>query len=170
MTCRPRPGEAHKFVHGDVPAAQAVNPAFRTPTEKRGLRRPFTHGALVVVLAVSDAFGELAVLSTLVTLIGYIGGCVAAVVLQRRGVADEGATLNFPFTEAAAAVGVVSMVWIAAQETWQEVLCGLGRGWGRESCLLGLAQADRTHSRLGSVALLTNQPFQSRPMSPNSEG
>jgi amino acid transporter len=98
----------------------AVHQSSRTPT-----RAILVHGALVVVLAVSGAFAELAVLSTLVTLIAYIGGCVAAVVLQRRGVADEGAPLNFAFTPAAAAVGVVSMVWIAAQGTWQEVLAVL---------------------------------------------
>ncbi len=36
------------------------------------------------MLAISGAFAELAILSTLVTLVAYVAGCVAAVVVQRR--------------------------------------------------------------------------------------
>jgi hypothetical protein len=43
------------------------------------------------------------------------------VVLQRRGVAEEGKPLNQPFTPIAAAVGIVSMIWLAFQGTRQEV-------------------------------------------------
>lgn len=102
---------------GQLPSALArVNPATHTPNLAIA-----THAVLVGGLAISGAFAELVVLSTLVTVVAYIAGCLAAVRLQGRGVATHGAPLNFRFTGAAAAVGVISMVWLAFQGTWQEV-------------------------------------------------
>jgi amino acid transporter len=83
------------------------------------------HAVLVATLAISGAFAELAILSTLVTLLAYIGGCLAAVALQRQGIATVGAPLNFKATPAAAAIGMITMVWIIAQGTWQECLAVL---------------------------------------------
>jgi amino acid transporter len=83
------------------------------------------HAGLVTTLAITGAFAELAILSTLVTLLAYIGGCLAAVALQRRGIATVGAPLNFKATPAAAAIGMITMVWIIAQGTWQECLAVL---------------------------------------------
>ncbi len=97
------------------PSLAKVHPTARTPWVAISV-----HAMLVTIMAITGAFNELVVLSTLVVVVAYIAGCVAAVVLQRRGVAREGAPLNFPFTPAAAAVGVVSMIWIGAQGTWQE--------------------------------------------------
>jgi len=78
------------------------------------------HMGLVMILALSGAFEPLVVLSTLVTIALYIAGCAAAVILQRRGVAEEGKPLNLPFTPVAAVVGTLSMFWLAFQGTWQE--------------------------------------------------
>jgi hypothetical protein len=83
------------------------------------------HAGLVTTLAITGAFAELAILSTLVTLLAYIGGCLAAVALQRRGIATVGPPLNFKATPAAAGIGVIAMVWIIAQGSWQECMAVL---------------------------------------------
>ena len=101
---------------GFLPSVLAkVHPKARTPYVAI-----IVHVVLVCILALTGAFERLAVLSTLVTVEVYIAGCAAAVVLQRRGVAEEGKPLNLPFTPIAAAVGIVSMIWLAFQGTWQE--------------------------------------------------
>jgi amino acid transporter len=101
---------------GYLPAPlAAVHPKTRTPYVAI-----LTHVGLVGALAVTGAFEPLAVLSVLITLFVYIAGCAAAVVLQRRGVAEEGDPMNFRFTPAAAVIGAVSMAWVALQGTWQE--------------------------------------------------
>jgi amino acid transporter len=102
---------------GFLPAVLAkVNPRTRAPYVAI-----IIHVALVCILALTGAFEPLAVLSTLVVVPVYMAGCAAAVVLQRRGVAEEGKPLNQPFTPIAAAVGIVSMIWLAFQGTRQEV-------------------------------------------------
>ncbi|WP_174300240.1 APC family permease [Caulobacter sp. S45] len=80
------------------------------------------HVGVGALLAVSGSFAELAVLSALATVGVYIVSCVAAVVLQRRHVARSGPPLKLPMLPAAAAVGVVSMIWIGAHATWREAL------------------------------------------------
>jgi len=101
---------------GYLPAPLAtVHPHTRTPYVAI-----LTHTTLVVLLALTGAFEPLAVLSVLVTLLLYVAGCGAAVVLQRRGVAEEGAPMNSRLTPAAAVIGIVSMTWVALQGTWQE--------------------------------------------------
>jgi hypothetical protein len=69
----------------------------------------------VTALAVTDAFNELVVLATLAVIPPYIAGSVAAVTLQRRGVALVGQPMNFPLTPLAAGIGVLAMLWIALQ-------------------------------------------------------
>jgi len=80
------------------------------------------HAGIVAALALSGTFETLVALSTLVVLIPYIIGCVAAVLLQRRGVAEHGAPLNLPWTPVAAVVGIVFMTWVAFQATVTEAI------------------------------------------------
>ena len=80
------------------------------------------HVGVGALLAVSGSFAELAVLSALATVGVYIVSCVAAVVLQRRHVARSGPPLNLYMLPLAAAVGVISMVWIGAHATGREAL------------------------------------------------
>jgi amino acid transporter len=102
---------------GVLPSVLArVNPTSHAP-----VIAIMVHAGLVVILAITGVFAELVILSTLVTLLAYIGGCLAALELKRRGVATVGAPLNFPGTPVAAVIGVLAMLWIAAQGTWQEV-------------------------------------------------
>ena len=90
-----------------LPAVIArVDPKTRSPRAAILL-----HAAIVFGLAISGAFTELVVLSTLAVIIPYIIGCVASVVLQRRGVAEAGPPMNFPLTPGAAVIGAVSMAW-----------------------------------------------------------
>jgi len=102
---------------GFLPAILAkVHPTTRTPYVAI-----IVHVVLVCILALTGAFERLAVLSTLVVVEVYIAGCAAAVVLQRRGVAEEGKPLNFVFTPIAAIIGIVSMIWLAFQGALEEV-------------------------------------------------
>ncbi|HEY6895266.1 MAG TPA: amino acid permease, partial [Rhodanobacteraceae bacterium] len=67
-----------------------------------------SYSAAAIVLALSGTFADLAVVSTLLVTVPYVGGCAAAVVLARRGVALAGAPLNFRGLGVAAAVGILS--------------------------------------------------------------
>jgi amino acid transporter len=67
-----------------------------------------SYAAAAVVLALSGTFAELAVLSTLLVTVPYAGGCAAALVLARRGVALAGEPLRFRWLGAAAFVGIGS--------------------------------------------------------------
>ena len=80
------------------------------------------HVGLGALLALSGSFAELAVLSALATVGVYIVSCLAAVVLQWRGVARSGPPLTLPLLPVAAGVGVVGMVWIGAHASWREAL------------------------------------------------
>jgi amino acid transporter len=81
-----------------------------------------THTVLVILIALSGAYVELAVLSTLVTVPAYIIGCLAAVVLQRRGVETQGPALMLKSLPLFAAVGVGAMVWLMCQGEVIEIL------------------------------------------------
>ena len=81
-----------------------------------------THSVLTAGLALTGTFEALVALSTLVVIIPYIIGSVAAVVLQRRGVAEEGKPLNLPFTPVAAVVGIVFMGWVATHASVLEAI------------------------------------------------
>jgi APA family basic amino acid/polyamine antiporter len=70
------------------------------------------HASLAVALALSGSFAELATLSSLTTVVVYIAGCVAAVVLQRRGIATAGPPLQAKGLLLAAIVGVAGMAWL----------------------------------------------------------
>ena len=68
------------------------------------------HSAIAALLAVSGTFEQLAVLSALATCVLYIGACLAAWSLSRRGVAVLGEPLRLPGLPALAIVGVLSMI------------------------------------------------------------
>jgi amino acid transporter len=80
------------------------------------------HASIAFVLAVSGSFVELAVLSSLATVMVYIVGCAAAVRLQRSGAARAGPPLRVRGLSLAAAIGVLSMAWIAANAALAEAL------------------------------------------------
>ena len=70
------------------------------------------------MLALTGTFAELAVLSTLLVTVPYVGGCAAAVVLARRGVALAGTPLGFRWLPLAAVIGIgscVALVVLAAR-------------------------------------------------------
>ena len=68
-----------------------------------------THAAIAVVLALTGAFEQLAVLSVLAACGLYVAACMAAWRLSRRGVAELGPPLRLPGLRAAVAVGVLGM-------------------------------------------------------------
>ena len=80
------------------------------------------HAGLAAVLAMSGGFTELAILSSLTTLIVYVVGCAAAWRLQIREVAREGAPLRVHNIALVAGVGIASMFWIATHATPEEAL------------------------------------------------
>ena len=73
-----------------------------------------THVAVAALLALSGGFVELATLSALAVVGVYIIGGIAAVVLQRRGVARAGPPLTVPALWLPAGVGLVGMAWLTA--------------------------------------------------------
>ncbi len=80
------------------------------------------HAAVAFGLAVSGSFVELAILSSLATVLVYIVRCAAAVRLQRRATAQAGAPLRVRGLELAAGIGVLSMAWIAIHAAAAEAL------------------------------------------------
>ena len=102
---------------GFLPSALGrLHPATPPPRRDRVLR------ALVVVLALSGTFAELAVLSTLAVAPLYIAGCAASVRLARRGVRLEAAPLAFRGLGAAAAIGIVGMLVAIALASRAEIV------------------------------------------------
>jgi APA family basic amino acid/polyamine antiporter len=80
------------------------------------------YATIAIALALTGSFAELAVLSTLAISPLYIGGCLAAWVLTRRGVAQAGAPLNFRFVGAATLVGSGSMLGLIALGSREEII------------------------------------------------
>jgi amino acid transporter len=81
-----------------------------------------SYATCAVVLALTGTFAELAVLSTLLVTVPYVGGCAAAVVLARRGVALAGAPLNFRWLTVAAVVGIGSCAALLVLAARMEIL------------------------------------------------
>ena len=81
-----------------------------------------TYASIAIVLALTGTFAELAVLSTLLVTVPYVGGCAAAWWLSRRGVALAGAPLNFRWLGVAAAVGMGSMLALVALAARMEII------------------------------------------------
>jgi amino acid transporter len=80
------------------------------------------YSALVMALALTGTFAELAVLATLTVAPIYIGGCAASWTLSRRGVALAGKPLNFRWLRGAMAVGIGSMLAMIALASRVEIL------------------------------------------------
>jgi amino acid transporter len=81
-----------------------------------------SYAVLVIALALTGTFAELAVLATLTTAPVYILGCLAAWRLARGGVALAGTPLNFRWLGAAAVVGVAGMLAVVALASRAEIL------------------------------------------------
>jgi amino acid transporter len=80
------------------------------------------YATLAIALALTGSFAELAVLSTLAISPLYIGGCAAAWVLARRGIALAGTPLNFRFLGTAAVIGGGSWLALLALASREEIL------------------------------------------------
>ncbi len=80
------------------------------------------YAALVIGLAWTGTFVELAVLSTLAVAPLYVAGCVAAWLLSRRGVAEAGVPLGSRWLGAATATGVASMLVLVVLASRAEIV------------------------------------------------
>lgn len=81
-----------------------------------------SYATLVIALALSGTFAELAVLGTLAVAPIYILGCFGAWHLARRGVALAGTPLNFRWLGIAAAIGIATMLATIALASSAEIL------------------------------------------------
>jgi APA family basic amino acid/polyamine antiporter len=81
-----------------------------------------SYAGLSIVLALTGTFAELAVISSLAIAALYAGGCAAAWVLARRGVALSGPPLNFRFLGAATVIGIGSMMLLIVMGSRQEIM------------------------------------------------
>jgi basic amino acid/polyamine antiporter, APA family len=79
------------------------------------------YSALVIALALTGTFAELAVLSALALAPLYIAGCAAAWRLARRRVARAGEPLNFRWLVPAAMTGIASMLALIALASRAEI-------------------------------------------------
>jgi APA family basic amino acid/polyamine antiporter len=100
------------------------------------------YAAVVIGLALSGTFAELAVLSALGTAALYIAGCAAAWYLSRRGVALSGAPFIFRWLGAAAGMGILSMLALIALASRAEIV-------GLSAVLAGSAVVYVLQTRLG---------------------
>jgi APA family basic amino acid/polyamine antiporter len=80
------------------------------------------HAAVVIVLALTGTFAELAVLATLAVAPLYIAGCAAAFWLARRDVRLAGSPLGFRWLGAAVVTGITSMLVMIALASRAEIL------------------------------------------------
>ena len=81
-----------------------------------------THAVLAALLAVTGTFETLVVLSVLSSCALYFGGCAAALVLRRRGVALAGTPLRLPGLTGWTLLGCGSMVAVILLAHWDEIL------------------------------------------------
>jgi amino acid transporter len=80
------------------------------------------HCALVITLALSGSFADLAVPATLTLAALYIGACAASWQLVRRGVAQAGTPLGFRWIGTAVIIGIASMLMLIVLATRAEIL------------------------------------------------
>jgi amino acid transporter len=80
------------------------------------------YAGIAIALALTGTFAELVVVSTLAGAVLYAGGCAAAWVLARRGVALVGEPLKFRFLGVATVVGISGMVALIALGSRQEIV------------------------------------------------
>ncbi|WP_397583630.1 APC family permease [Sphingorhabdus sp.] len=84
------------------------------------------NATIFAVLAISGEFGPLATIATLASMSVYVLGCIATLVLRRRGVATAGPVIAWPITPLAAIVGIVANIAIIASSQTSEILGLLG--------------------------------------------
>lgn len=95
---------------GMLPAALGrIDARRQTP-----VRAIVLNAVLVAGLAISGEFGPLAAIASLASMSVYVLGCIAALVLRRRGVAQAGPVIAWSITPVAAVVGVVANAAIIA--------------------------------------------------------
>lgn len=98
---------------GFLPAALArTHPVHRTPAAAI-----LVQCAIVLALAITSTFEELAILANLSTLVVYALCCVAAWVLRRRGVRMAGAPFRVPAAGAVIVLACVVIAWMLASVT-----------------------------------------------------
>jgi amino acid transporter len=101
---------------GLLPAALArIHPTRHTP-----VAAIWTHAALVVLLASSQTFQALAILSNVGTLLLYLLCCGAALELGRRDVRATGAPFTFPGARLAPVAGALLVLWVLSAATARE--------------------------------------------------
>jgi amino acid transporter len=80
------------------------------------------YATAAALLALTGTFADLAVAATLLCAVPYAGGCAAAWLLARRGVANDGAPLGFRGLGLAAALGIASMFALVALAARSEII------------------------------------------------
>jgi amino acid transporter len=80
------------------------------------------YAAVAAVLALTGTFADLAVAATLLCAVPYAGGCAAAWLLARRGIAEDGEPLGFRWLGLAAALGITSMIALVALAARAEIV------------------------------------------------
>ena len=80
-----------------------------------------THALIAALLAITGTFETLVVLSVLSACALYAGGCAAAWVLRRRGVAMVGTPLTLPWLGFWTLLGCASMVAVILLAQWDEI-------------------------------------------------
>lgn len=80
------------------------------------------HAGLAAGFAITGSFTALVVLSTLICVLVYLIGSVAALRLRTRGIAQAGPPVRIPALPAIALFGCAAMVWAAFQSTRDEAI------------------------------------------------
>ncbi len=102
---------------GLMPGALArLHPVRQTPNVAIA-----AHGILVAALAASGEFKPLVIASSLASMAVYVLGCVAALVLRRRGVAEAGRVTEWRLTPLAAVVAIGANLAIIMSASRSEI-------------------------------------------------
>ncbi|KPF66774.1 hypothetical protein IP88_12675 [alpha proteobacterium AAP81b] len=95
---------------GTLPAALGrLEPGSQVP-----LRAVIVHVAIAATLAIGGSFAALAVVSSLLLVVLFIGAALAALELRRRGIAESGAVSPLPGLPLAAPLAIAVMLWVAS--------------------------------------------------------
>lgn len=100
-----------------LPRALAhVSPTRQTPTTAI-----VVNAALVALLAIGGEFGPLAAIASLASMSVYVLGCLALLLLRRRGIAQCGQVTAWRITPAAAVIGIAGNLCIIATASASEL-------------------------------------------------
>ena len=101
---------------GFAPAVLSrVHPQHRTPSVAI-----WTHAAIVLLLASTQTFQALAIISNVGLLLLYLMACGAAIELARRNVRTTGAPFELPVAWVAPVAAAVLMAWVLSSATLRE--------------------------------------------------